>query len=492
MKKLMLLLLTLVMLVSLTACGKDSEKETTGSTESSGLESQPSESETQSSNGTTGSATQPSEPVTQPSEPATQPSEPATQPSEPATQPTEPPHTHSYSQSVTAPDCTNGGYTTNTCACGDSYRSDEKAALGHSWTDATCTAPKTCTVCKVTEDAAKGHSWTEATCTVPKTCSVCKATDGAAKGHSFAGETCSVCGEADPNFKALNTGCWEYRDYPNGNVVRHTFFFGTTAYWENSWHYYYCQPASAEQVNSAKEEGGIDVEKYRHENGNYYLYGEGDSGETKCNINGNVITVKVYSCVITLERTAGNQLTVTAVDGDLLVGSNGIKVGYVFTWRECQHNFNEGKCSSCGAIQENYKPLNSGKWHSAFVGEDGMLYNLNMWFQDNNKMISCSYGAELSTLDPAFQADLLAHPESLTEFEGKKYYIGMGDGMDITVDGGDFGGFFEVPGFSPEDASTKVYFERIAGDQIKIINVEGSVFGRDAVKRGMILTWREN
>ena len=30
------------------------------------------------------------------------------------------PHTHSYDAALTAPDCTNAGFTTYTCACGDS------------------------------------------------------------------------------------------------------------------------------------------------------------------------------------------------------------------------------------------------------------------------------------------------------------------------------------------------------------------------------------
>lgn len=40
-------------------------------------------------------------------------------------------HTHEYDAVVTAPTCTTGGYTTYTCACGDTYVADEVAALGH-------------------------------------------------------------------------------------------------------------------------------------------------------------------------------------------------------------------------------------------------------------------------------------------------------------------------------------------------------------------------
>ena len=46
---------------------------------------------------------------------------------------------HSYEAVATAPTCTEGGYTTYTCACGHSYMADETAALGHDWAGAHCT-----------------------------------------------------------------------------------------------------------------------------------------------------------------------------------------------------------------------------------------------------------------------------------------------------------------------------------------------------------------
>ena len=42
-----------------------------------------------------------------------------------------PVHEHTYEAVVTAPTCTEGGYTTYTCACGDTYIADETEALGH-------------------------------------------------------------------------------------------------------------------------------------------------------------------------------------------------------------------------------------------------------------------------------------------------------------------------------------------------------------------------
>ena len=42
-------------------------------------------------------------------------------------------HTHYYTATVTAPTCTEKGYTTHTCACGDSYVDTYTDALGHAW-----------------------------------------------------------------------------------------------------------------------------------------------------------------------------------------------------------------------------------------------------------------------------------------------------------------------------------------------------------------------
>ena len=88
-------------------------------------------------------------------------------------------HTHSYKDVVTAPTCTEKGYTTHTCACGDSYVDTYTDPLGHDLKDdaavaATCTtagttAGKHCTRCDYKEGmetiAALGHAWDEGTVT---------------------------------------------------------------------------------------------------------------------------------------------------------------------------------------------------------------------------------------------------------------------------------------------------------------------------------------
>ena len=52
-------------------------------------------------------------------------------------------HTHRYKDAVTAPTCTEKGYTTHTCTCGDSYVDTYVDALGHAWDDGVVTKPAT-------------------------------------------------------------------------------------------------------------------------------------------------------------------------------------------------------------------------------------------------------------------------------------------------------------------------------------------------------------
>ena len=148
---------------------------------------------------------------------------------------------HAYAAAVTAPTCTEPGYTTYTCAkCGDSYVGDEVAALGHDWDAGVVTVPATetstgirtytCARCgekrtEVIPELVHVHDY-KAVVTVPTctekgyttyTCAGCGdsyvADETAALGHSFGawsvrkaatctekgGEvrTCARCGEEE-------------------------------------------------------------------------------------------------------------------------------------------------------------------------------------------------------------------------------------------------------------------------------------------------------
>ena len=173
-------------------------------------------------------------------------------------------HVHSYTSVVTAPTCTEKGYTTHTCTCGDSYVDSYTDALGHSYgawkqTKApTCTEKgmetRTCTRCNASETRdinalghdIKHHAAKTATCTEKgwaayDTCSRCnystykeiaatghhhnavvtaptctaqgytthtcacgdsyKDSYTNALGHNYANGKCTRCGAADPNYK---------------------------------------------------------------------------------------------------------------------------------------------------------------------------------------------------------------------------------------------------------------------------------------------------
>ena len=139
---------------------------------------------------------------------------------------------HVYEALVTAPTCTEGGYTTYTCDCGDSYVADHTDALGHDHTSVvtapTCTAQgfttHTCTRCgdsyvdSYTD--ALGHTYAsvtvEATCTADGSVTyTCDCGDSyveviPAAGHSYASvvtaptctaqgyttHTCAGCGDS--------------------------------------------------------------------------------------------------------------------------------------------------------------------------------------------------------------------------------------------------------------------------------------------------------
>lgn len=95
----------------------------------------------------------------------------------------------------------------------------------HEWTAATCTTPKTCSLCDEIEGEAPGHNWLDATCTAPKSCKNCDATEGSALGHNWqeatteAPTTCDRCKvtegskiNVDPRFTTASTkelyGVW--------------------------------------------------------------------------------------------------------------------------------------------------------------------------------------------------------------------------------------------------------------------------------------------
>ena len=106
-------------------------------------------------------------------------------------EPSDEEHVHNHISDVHPTTCTEDGYTTYTCECGDTYTVEGDAATGHAYAEKVV-AP-TCTEAGYTEH----------------TCGNCgdnyKTDEVAAAGHKYSEGTCSVCGGEDPD--------WHVHDY---------------------------------------------------------------------------------------------------------------------------------------------------------------------------------------------------------------------------------------------------------------------------------------
>lgn len=75
--------------------------------------------------------------------------------------------------------------------------------VNHTWIEATCETPKTCSICGKERGKKLRHTWNEATCEKAKTCRVCGETEGEKLGHAWIeatceeAKTCRVCGKIE-------------------------------------------------------------------------------------------------------------------------------------------------------------------------------------------------------------------------------------------------------------------------------------------------------
>ena len=188
---------------------------------------------------------------------------------------------HSYKTTVTAPTCTAQGFTTYACDCGQSYKGDYVDMIAHTpGAEATCTTAQNCTVCNTELQAALGHTYEsvitaptctekgfttytcdcghnykgdyvdmiphtpgkEATCLEAQTCKVCNAELQAALGHTPEWEIvteatktedglkvqkCSVCSEKLAEEIIYATGSIGLMFTSNGNGTCYVDGIGT-------------------------------------------------------------------------------------------------------------------------------------------------------------------------------------------------------------------------------------------------------------------------
>ncbi len=119
-------------------------------------------------------------------------------------------HVHSYTSVVTAPTCTEAGFTTHTCSCGDTYVNTPVAATGHT----------------EVVDAAKEATCTETGLTEGKHCSVCNVTIVEqtvipAKNHAY-GEVSYTWSEDNKSVIATRT-CQNDQTHVETETVKTTY-----------------------------------------------------------------------------------------------------------------------------------------------------------------------------------------------------------------------------------------------------------------------------
>lgn len=179
------------------------------------------------------------------------------------------------------------------------------------------------------------HTFKDATCTTAKTCS-CGATEGKALGHKYTNGVCSRCGKADPDYKtplSKKGGKWEGMYIVPSEETRR--FYSVTVYIEDNYIGYGGGGPAIEIMGSeeAVQEAVNNGEAFLFE-GEYWAYGFGGGHATIESITekGNNVTIKTDEGSVTFTRTGEKALKVTACDADL-VSSGGIKVGTVFNFK---------------------------------------------------------------------------------------------------------------------------------------------------------------
>ena len=103
---------------------------------------------------------------------------------------------HDYNAVVTAPTCTEKGYTTHTCSrCNDTYTDGEVAELGHKpGAEADCLNDQTCTVCGAVLTEKLGHDY------------VAVVTDPTCTEKGYTTRTCSRCGDTYTDSEVAELG----------------------------------------------------------------------------------------------------------------------------------------------------------------------------------------------------------------------------------------------------------------------------------------------
>ena len=268
MKKVCSLILVLLMLASLCACGQDAPTDGTAAP-------------------TTPSVNTTVHPTAAPTEPTAEPTTPATKPC-----------SHTYESTVTqAPTCTATGVNTFTCSgCGDSYTEQIPMA---------------------------DHDYTAATCTEGSVCTQCGAAGAEASGHERVNGVCKHCGHSFEFLMDLWPASWSIVKIENGVLTRVEFVL--------------LEDGGNVNISTWSTTEGELWGYFYYEGTEYYPLSYGNFSTFTIKGDEYKMTLKMDNgSSITIERTAGDRFTVTAVSGTIIdkVGTAMVTVGSELIWGE--------------------------------------------------------------------------------------------------------------------------------------------------------------
>lgn len=200
------------------------------------------------------------------------------------------------------------------------------ANCNHSWKNATCDAPKTCSKCGATEGEAVGHKWKAAGCDAPKTCTVCKATEGEV-AHKYKSGLCS-CGARE-----WGRDAWHYVKVQDQILYVTTLDFDKkeVSYYEyHSPEYYEKDEVENPDNEEDADKNDKDVPTFTHQGVKYLQY-DGVRDPVTYNISGETITVQLLGGTFTMSKSGKTKATVTAANG---VEDYNIVVGATFEYEK--------------------------------------------------------------------------------------------------------------------------------------------------------------
>lgn len=199
----------------------------------------------------------------------------------------------------------------------------------HTYSNATCTEAAKCS-CGATSGKAVGHKWVAATCKAPKTCSVCKITQGSKGAHSYKDGQCTVCGAKN----ALNPKTdlkYDVEISGNFRAVSDELAASGISFHNDSTDGLYCVLLSHNLTSDLSYFEGEDpssLRKVAYNGKTYYHYGAGQS-PFRIELTENEIIVKNSfwddnTSLVTLKliMVDANNLKVTySIDSDYPVGT---------------------------------------------------------------------------------------------------------------------------------------------------------------------------